>query len=221
MTSAKHSLRLESSVLAPEAAPKDDPRDPHAAAARNDRELVAAVLAGDPEAALELYQTHAENVRRLLWQLLGPDPELEDVTQQVFLAVADSLHRLDKPGSLGSWIVGITIRTARREIRRRQKWRRHRDLSPQETPESTAPSTAADQHRVTRTLQILDTLDPAERIAFVLRYAEGYRLGEIATACDCSLATVKRRIGRARSSVHALAQQDFWLAPLLEEQDDG
>ncbi len=223
MTSAKHILRL-----APPPTPSDqgkttDLERAKGASVVDETAVVAAVRAGDPAAAMALYRSHQENVRRLLWQLLGPDAELDDVVQQVFLTVADSLHRLTKPGSLGSWIVGITLRTARREIRRRQRWRRHTNLAPGEVVGVTsraAPASASDHQRVARIFRILDALPVSERIVFVLRFAEGYRLKEIATACDCSLATVKRRIQRARHQVHEQAKQDFWLAPLLEEEEN-
>ena len=43
-----------------------------------------------------------------------------------------------------------------------------------------------------------------QRIAWSLRYVEGYALGEVASACGCSLATAKRKIAAAQHKVRAL-----------------
>jgi RNA polymerase sigma-70 factor (ECF subfamily) len=47
----------------------------------------------------------------------------------------------------------------------------------------------------------LDRLSAAERIAWMLRHVEGLPLEEIAQECECSLATVKRRIAAAAKRI--------------------
>jgi RNA polymerase sigma-70 factor (ECF subfamily) len=48
----------------------------------------------------------------------------------------------------------------------------------------------------------LARIDDRERIAWMLRHVEGLALEEVAEACSCSLATVKRRISAAEAVVH-------------------
>jgi RNA polymerase sigma-70 factor, ECF subfamily len=43
-----------------------------------------------------------------------------------------------------------------------------------------------------------------QRVAWMLHVVEGWSLPEVAEACDCSLATVKRRIRAARESIEVL-----------------
>jgi len=45
---------------------------------------------------------------------------------------------------------------------------------------------------------LLQTMAPDDRIAWTLRYVDGHDLKAAAELCDCSLATVKRRIRRAK-----------------------
>ena len=54
--------------------------------------------------------------------------------------------------------------------------------------------------------------DPS-RVAWQLRYVEGYRLDEVAGLCHCSLATAKRRIADAEKRVHQVVH--------IEEIEDG
>ena len=62
---------------------------------------------------------------------------------------------------------------------------------------------------------MLDTLPADERIAFALRYIDERPLLEVAEACDCSLATIKRRLSKAEQRFTRLAQRDTVLAERL------
>jgi RNA polymerase sigma-70 factor (ECF subfamily) len=66
------------------------------------------------------------------------------------------------------------------------------------------PERRADLARLDAALR---RLPAPERVAFVLRHVEGYEHAEAAAVCDCSLATIKRRLQRAEDSVRA------WAAP--------
>src|SRR4051812_8167351 len=52
-----------------------------------DVELVDALATGAPWAAEEVWGRHAGDVRRLMVRALGPRPEVEDLTQEVFMRV--------------------------------------------------------------------------------------------------------------------------------------
>ena len=65
-----------------------------------------------------------------------------------------------------------------------------------------------------RACTVLDRLGADQRLAFTLRFVEGYRLQEVAELCGCSLATTKRRLARASERFVELARRD----PLLRER---
>jgi RNA polymerase sigma-70 factor (ECF subfamily) len=73
---------------------------------------------------------------------------------------------------------------------------------------------------VARLYAILDKLGREERIAFVLRHIEGMELTEVATALELSLATVKRRLARARARVDHHVARDAGLAAYLSGIDE-
>jgi RNA polymerase sigma-70 factor (ECF subfamily) len=68
-----------------------------------------------------------------------------------------------------------------------------------------------------RTYALLDRLPADERIAFALRYIDGMELALLAVVCDVSLATIKRRLGRAEQRFAAGARGDVILRRWLEE----
>ena len=64
----------------------------------------------DPEAGLsELHRRFAGTVNRLVWRLLGPDPDHDDLVQQVFFAMLTSVRQLRDPSKLDVWVRTVTV----------------------------------------------------------------------------------------------------------------
>ena len=60
-------------------------------------------------------------------------------------------------------------------------------------------------------LVVLEALEPAERLAFVLHVVFGMRFDEIAPIVDCSPADARQLVSRARSQVRTiLADRSDW-----------
>ena len=183
-------------------------------------EIVDGVLSRDAQAAAALYDRFAGHINRLVWRLLGGDQEHDDVVQQVFVSALGSMGKLKDPQALGGWLVGIAINTVRREIRSR-KARRIFRLVP---GTSELPHETLDPDRqllAPRFYAVVARMKSSDRIVFTLRFVEGYTLGECAAACRCSLATVKRKLTRARRVFFKYARMDPVLASWIEEVRDG
>ncbi|MCC6556985.1 MAG: sigma-70 family RNA polymerase sigma factor [Polyangiaceae bacterium] len=182
----------------------------------DDEGLARAAAQGHPGAAPILWNRFAPLVRRLLRRTLGPGDEVEDHVQDTFLRFFRVAKDLREPSLLTSFIVGITMRVARGELRRR-RLRRWLTLSPTGVlPELAArPADLGGRDAVARLYAILDRVDDRSRMLFVLRYVEGLELTEVAAALGCSLATVKRHLGRATQRILTAAQRDPALAAYL------
>jgi RNA polymerase sigma-70 factor, ECF subfamily len=180
--------------------------------------LVAAVLGRAPGAAGRMWDQHAPLVRRILRRMLGP-VDVEDAVQDAFLRLFRDLASLREPSSLRSYLIGITLHVARRELRRRRarRWLRLSDDGGVADPEVGAPCEREESRAALRRLyQVLDRLSDERRMVFVLRYVEGLELAELSAVLDCSLATTKRRVADAARRVTLLASSDPLLAPYLE-----
>ncbi|HMI93736.1 MAG TPA: sigma-70 family RNA polymerase sigma factor [Polyangiales bacterium] len=191
----------------------------NAGAGAEDAALVAAALRAEPRAEEQLYRRHAPAVLAIATRLLGRSGEAEDVAQDSFVIAFERLAQLERPALFRGWVVRIAVSQVHRRFRRR-KLLRALGLDRGEDDASLAnlaqPSldaeTRADLARVDAALQ---RLPAAERVAFVLRHVEGYEHAEAAALCDCSLATIKRRLQRAETSVRALS------APRSDEPRDA
>jgi RNA polymerase sigma-70 factor, ECF subfamily len=182
-----------------------------------DAALVADLRGGDPSAWERLIDRYGPQVERLVASALGVDSDLADIVQDVFVHVIERVHQLRRPAALGGWIASVAVFTARGHIRRRQRWRWIRFFAPSELPEAPAATAGPEGYALLRaTHRVLDALPPDERIAFSLRFVAEMELTEVAGACGCSLATIKRRLARAEKRFVAEAQQD----PLLRERID-
>ncbi|MDJ0761820.1 MAG: sigma-70 family RNA polymerase sigma factor [Myxococcota bacterium] len=179
--------------------------------------LVAGLVSGDPVATAALYDRFGDLINRYIWRLLGADQEHDDVVHQVFINILSSAKKIRNPSSLEDWIIGVTINTARREIRNR-KYRRM--LIPTPEPLSYAKdSTDTSQQLMTRRVfAILRQMKTDDHIAFILRFVEGHTLGEVAVAAGYSLATAKRRIARAKKEFLERAKKDVVLAALIQDK---
>ncbi len=121
------------------------------------------------------------------------DADVDDVVQEVFCTALPRLDRIRSEEAARPWLMTVTVRTVQRMLRRR-KWRRML-LGESALSELPAAGITAEQKALlARIYRILDQVQPASRVAWVLRHVEGERLDDVAIACGCSLATAKRRI---------------------------
>lgn len=173
--------------------------------------LARALVAKNPAAARALWDRYALLVRRLLQRSLLDDG-VDDVVQEAFLRVYRRVGRLREPDKLKSFVVGVTMRVAREELRRRRVRRWLRLTPTGEVPErANPPADHAAAEALARLDELLGRLDDETRLVFVLRFVEDVATTDIAETLGCSLATAKRRVKRAREKVGVMAERD----PLL------
>jgi RNA polymerase sigma-70 factor (ECF subfamily) len=177
-----------------------------------DPELVRRARAGEPRAEEALFRKHAPYITALSFKLLGDRAEAEDIVQETFLDAIRHLRALAEPLSLRPWLAGIAVHKVHRRFRRR---RLQSLLGLFRATDSTVleacahPETSPDLCAELALLDIaLARLADVDRAAWVLRYVEGYGLDDVARLCRCSVATAKRRIGRAQVVVRAHVELD-------------
>ena len=150
----------------------------------------------------EAFARFAPYVASIALRILGRRDEVDDLVQDVFLTAARGLETVRDPKATKAWLATVTVRMARKKLRRR---RLKMMLSLDEaadyedvTDRNASPEVRAMLKNVYRAL---DRLPADERIAWTLRYVEGEKLDRIALLCGCSLATAKRRISRAHDAI--------------------
>jgi RNA polymerase sigma-70 factor, ECF subfamily len=175
----------------------------------SDGDLVERAQRGDGWAEEAIYRRHARAILGLSLRLLRNRADAEDVAQETFALGLEQLGQVRDGAALRAWLSQIAVSLVRRRARRR-KLLSLVGLGPtagDATLEALAsPSQSPEVRAELRALDgLLQKLPIEQRIAWMLRYVEGYDLDEVAAACDCSLATAKRRIAAAdaRVKIHA------------------
>jgi RNA polymerase sigma-70 factor (ECF subfamily) len=183
---------------------------------RDQRSVLAATeplmlgVLGDERAthsgAEEVYRQHADFVWRSLQHLGVRDADLEDLAQEVFVAVHRNLASFDQRSKLTTWLFGICLHLVQRH-RRRAYFRL--EFLHAEPPERVEPKTPelhyAEQEARARLAQLLDKLSPERRATFVLFELEGASCEEIAELTSVPVGTVYSRLHLARKQVSAAA----------------
>ncbi|MEM9070633.1 MAG: RNA polymerase sigma factor [Myxococcota bacterium] len=156
---------------------------------------------GAPRASLRLdtlFREHSAYVSRVAFRILGQPQDVDDVVQDVFLKASKRLHAIRDPGAVRAWLATITVRVARRRIRRR----RVRFFFGLEAVPEEAAGPDAEHHAMLRDVRrVLDSLPANLRIAWVLRYVEDEPLEQIAAYCSVSRATAHRWVVRAHTAL--------------------
>jgi RNA polymerase sigma-70 factor (ECF subfamily) len=172
----------------------------------HDAALVARALRREPSAAPEIVARYTPLVRRCLGSSLA-GADLDDAVQDVFARCFLHLSRLRDPSSLRSFLIGITLRAAAMDRRRRRIrwWERLSETG--ELPESFSVQHPIELQQVAwRTRELLSRLRPESSRALELRFVDEKELTEVAETMGVSLATAKRHLARASARIRALAQ---------------
>jgi RNA polymerase sigma-70 factor (ECF subfamily) len=167
------------------------------------------------EAVTELaavFEEHRSHLRRVAYRMLGSATDADDAVQEAWLKLA----RADTSAveNLRGWLTTVVARVCIDMLRARTS-RREQPLAdaPEPTVSSRAPADLelADSVGIAL-LVVLDKLDPAERLAFVLHDLFAMPFDEIAPMLDRSPAAARQLASRARRRVQGASAPEVDLA---------
>ena len=162
-------------------------------------ELIARVLAGDREAARELYDAHAPRVFRLAYRLTGDQEVAKELTQESFIRAFAQLGTFRGDSALSTWLHRVTVSVVSNGMRKVKRFRaREADLD--EAVPMAGPR-LADPDLRDRLYRAIDELPEIYRITVVMHDVEGYTHEEIASVLGVAEGTCKSRLSVARAQL--------------------
>ncbi|MEM9068177.1 MAG: RNA polymerase sigma factor [Myxococcota bacterium] len=174
---------------------------------------VEALQAGDPRALEDALRQLLPRVRRWLMRLLGPRPDLDDATQDALVALAKALPRFEGRSKATTFAHRITVRTAYRYFRRRQREEALTLVPP--PPDAIDPeSRAMDREALRRLYRCLERLPKKRRVAFVLCCIEGMSPAEAAEVEGISGVAMRSRLSHARAEIARRLDHDPYISRL-------
>jgi RNA polymerase sigma factor (sigma-70 family) len=150
-----------------------------------------------------IFEEQRTHLRAVAYRLVGSVHEADDAVQETWLRLERS--DVSDVDNLPAWLTTVVSRICLDQLRSRAS--RHEDLSaePIDVPDELMTNPAAEAEHadaVGRALMVvLDTLAPAERLAFCLHDLFGLSFDEIAPALGRSGAACRQLASRARRQV--------------------
>ncbi|MDB4958269.1 MAG: polymerase sigma factor RpoE [Myxococcales bacterium] len=190
-----------------------------AAAYVEDVLLVDRCLTGEPAATRELFRRHRARVHGCLFRVLGTNRDMDDLMQDAFIQVFQSLRGWRAEASLATWVDRVSVRVAYRYLSQRGRRIQTDPLIDDEAIASVEGPNARQQlarDGVKRLYAVLDELGAASRIAFTLHEIDGRPLAEVAELVGSSVTATKLRVWRARKKVETAAANDPVLSEFLD-----
>ena len=170
-------------------------------------ELISRAQGGDDEAFARIVATYRPRVFGTIFRLAGPGQELEDVGQEVFLRLYQSLSQLREIEFFETWLYRLTVNTAYDYLRRKRRAADVPmcDLSDEQVVMADAAESArrsdvdSRQKTAREHLTVLLGQIPAEdRELLELKEIEGLSLKELRRRYDANESALKVRLFRAR-----------------------
>jgi RNA polymerase sigma factor (sigma-70 family) len=156
----------------------------------------------------DLFEEHGPRLRAVAYRMLGSASEADDAVQEAWLRI--SRADTEGVGNVAGWLTTVVARVCLNMLRTRE--RRRED--PLDVPSGSAgplvgPPDVTDPEREAlladsvgvAMLVVLDTLSPAERVAFVLHDTFAVPFDEIGPLLERSPAAVRQLASRARRRV--------------------
>jgi RNA polymerase sigma factor (sigma-70 family) len=171
-----------------------------------DEEAMKKLALGEIELLGVIYRKHDAMVKSALSRT-APEmsgAEMEELTQEVFLTVADKAPTYREQASFKAWLYSIAVRKA--QVWRRNTWLRRRLLSTHHDKGigMALRKDASSLHRMELRESItkaLSLLPQTQRDVLILHAVEGFNSEEISQILNIKPKTVRTRLHRARKKM--------------------
>ena len=182
---------------------------------RTEALLIDHLREGDETALAPLVDKYQRMVHRLALQITKNHEDANDVMQETFIKVYQSIHTFRQEAAFETWVYRIAVNEALNFVKRRER-RRESPLSTTEESEydpsvlhkvemANDPQINAEKtelrHWVTKAV---NSLSLKHRTVVILHELEGLTHAEIASILNCSEGTVRSRLHYARKQLRTL-----------------
>ena len=174
-----------------------------------DPELIEGILRRDRIAFQFLVNRYQKQVIKTACYFVGNMEDAEDLSQEIFLEIIDSMQNFRKNAALSTWIYRITINKSLNMVKKQQRRGmmvrleslfRHHDQQPGNGDAEPAAFSTGFEHKEKRELlnKAIGRLPENQRIAFVLCKLEDQSYRQTAEIMKIGVPAVESLIHRAK-----------------------
>lgn len=174
--------------------------------ALSDKELIINANNGNVMALEELIYRYDKMVLRLAMKYTGDSDDAKDIYQEVFIRVYKNIGRFQFKSEFSTWLFRIATNVC---ISFKRKHRKSNLFSLDDennsayvfslpgNDESLPDSITENKEFGNKVSEALKNLSPNQRMSFLLKHYEGYKIREIAEMMSCKEGTIKKYLFEA------------------------
>ncbi|HYM07280.1 MAG TPA: sigma-70 family RNA polymerase sigma factor [Terriglobales bacterium] len=173
-------------------------------------EQIQKAQAGDGAAFAHVIIAYRKRILGTIVQVIRRPDEAEDVAQEVYLRLYDSLDQLRVSDVFESWLYRLTVNLSYDYLRKQRgrRWPRISDLSEHEIlmADAAASSRVSIEEQRQRDVKafvdsLLGALSEQDQVLLMLKYVEGLSLKELENVYSVNANALKQRLSSARRRV--------------------
>lgn len=174
-------------------------------------ELIAALQAGSESAFRTLVESFQDRVYNMALGIIQQEEEAEDIAQEVFIEVYQTINRFREESRLSTWIYRITTSKALEHHRRRKAKKRFAFVTSLFGGENEVLHHPPDFHHPGVSLEnkeqmkllfgAIDKLPGNQKVAFTLHYLNQASYQEVAEIMESTVSAVESLLHRAKQNL--------------------
>ena len=170
---------------------------------QREEQLIAQALQGNRNAFGDLYEFYLDEVYRYIFYRVSSEADAEDLTEQVFLKVWESLHTFRQKAPFKVWLFRFARNTIIDHYRTNKKDADFTgDVSTTASDEQPEDMVRA-LETTARLMRSIAKLSDLQQDVIILRFANGYNAAETAQILDRDVGTIRVLQHRALKTMQA------------------
>jgi RNA polymerase sigma factor (sigma-70 family) len=182
---------------------------------RDDQTLLADLKNGSEDAFQDLVDRYQDRVFNTSLGLLQNNEDAEDIAQEVFLKVYQTVRSFRGDAALGTWLYRITVTTSLDLLRSRKRKKRFAFVqslfgtgedegATEQSPFAHPGVVLENKERAAVLFKALESLPENQRVAFTLHKVEGLSYEEISDVLKTSIPAVESLMHRAKANLRKI-----------------
>ena len=177
-------------------------------------ELIRSAQLGDMSAFRKIIELYSSRVHSIAFHVTGNSMDAQDVAQEVFIRLYNSLKKYDERYNFMVWIYRMTVNISI-DYRRKNKRRCHISMdnilenNPVGNTHSQSGPPEGWNELKGAVVRLTKILSVKQKKVFVLRDLQDFSIYEIAEILNCSPVTVRVHLARARQRIRNALLREF------------
>ncbi len=182
----------------------------------NEWSLIERLKQGDQAAFKQIVESSQEFVYNTAIGIVQNPEDAEDVAQEVFVQLYESIHNFKGESKLSTWLYRVTVSKAMDLIRKKRRKKRFAFVQSifgqneeliHDPPDFVHPGVSLDnREKAAELFKAIAQLPEKQRIAFTLNRIEGLNYQEISDIMKLTVASVESLLHRARKNLRKLLE---------------